>query len=147
MLSKTRGDYISNRAWFTDVISGEDVILRCTSALEYLQLFVGYMREKEIDVYAKTKGIYENINYHIVDTFEGIDYIRYGDILCSSVSQAVNDMFDDFDNTDRQALVQALSNYYYANNESFVGLNIKPENIERFESVKEWAIEYYNEEY
>ena len=145
MLSKTRGDYISSRAWFTDVISGEDVILRRVSALEYLQLFVGYMREKNIDVYAKTKGIYDNINYHIIDTFDAIDYIRHGDVLCSSFNQAINDMFDDFANADEQALVGALSNYYYKNNESFEGIFIKPENVERFESVKEWAIEYYDE--
>jgi len=145
MLSKTRRDYISSRAWFTDVISGEDVILRRVSALEYLQLFVGYMREKNIDVYAKTKGIYDNINYHIIDTFDAIDYIRHGDVLCSSFNQAINDMFDDFANADEQALVGALSNYYYKNNESFEGIFIKPENVERFESVKEWAIEYYDE--
>ena len=147
MLSKTRGDYISNRAWFTNVINGENVILRRVSALEYLQLFVGYMREKEIDVYAKAKGIYDNINYHIVDTFDGIDYIRHGDVLCSSFNQAINDIFDDFDNADEQALVEALSRYYYKHNESFDGLHIKPENIGHFESVKDWAIEYYDEGY
>ena len=145
MMSKTRGDFISNRAWFTNVISGEDVILRRVSALEYLQLFVGYMREKEIDVYAKTKGIYDNINYHIVDTFDGIDYIRHGGVLCSSFNQAINDMLDDFANADEQALVGALSNYYYKNNESFEGIFINPENIECFESLKEWAVEYYDE--
>jgi len=144
-MSKTRGDFISNRAWFTNVISGEDVILRRVSALEYLQLFVGYMREKEIDVYAKTKGIYDNINYHIVDTFDGIDYIRHGGVLCSSFNQAINDMLDDFANADEQALVGALSNYYYKNNESFEGIFINPENIECFESLKEWAVEYYDE--
>jgi hypothetical protein len=48
---------------------------------------------------------------------------------------------------DRQALVGALSNYYYANNENFDGLHIKPENIELFESVRDWAVEYYDEEY
>ena len=146
MSSKTSDNYASNRAWLRDVVGGEDVILRCVSALEYLQLFVGYMRENNIDVYAKTKGVYDNVNYHIINNFDRIDYIRYGNVLCSSFNQAVNDMFDDFDNTDRQALVEALSRYYYKNNNSFEGLYIKPENIEHFESVKEWAIEYYNEE-
>jgi len=146
MMSKTRGDYISNRAWFADVVGGEDVVLRCTSALEFMQLFVGYMREKNIDVYAKKKGIYENINYHVVDTFDGIDYIRHGNVLCSSFNQAINDMFDDFENADEQALVGALSNYYYANNNSFDGLVIKSENTNHFESVREWAIDYYKED-
>ena len=145
MLSKTSDDYISNRAWLGGVLSGEDIILRRVSALEYLQLFVGYAREKNIDVYAKIKGAYDNINYHVVDSFDGIDYIRYGNILCSSVNQAINDMFDDFDDTDRQALVEALSNYYYEHGKSFEELYIKPENTARFESVKEWAVEYYDE--
>jgi hypothetical protein len=55
-------------------------------------------------------------------------------------------MLHDFDNADRQALIQALSNYYYANNNSFNGLYIKPENTGHFESIKDWAIEYYNED-
>jgi len=145
MLSNTRGNYISNRAWLQDIIGGEEVILRCASALEYLQLFVGYMREEVIDVYAKTQGQYENIRYHIVDSFDGIDFIRHRSVLCSSVGQAVNDMLDDFDDADEQALVEALSKYYYAHNKSFDGLYIKPENLERFESIKEWAVDYYKE--
>ena len=88
-----QNNFIIRQLWFTDVINGEEVILRHVSALEYLQMFVGYMREKEIDVYAKTKGIYDNINYHIVDTFDGIDYIRHGNVLCSPFNQAINDMF------------------------------------------------------
>lgn len=147
MNTKKSDDYITNRAWFRAVINEEDIILRNVSALEYLQFFVGYFNEKEIDVYAKKKGIYDNINYNIVDSFDSIDYIRHENILCSSLNQAMNDMLNDFDNTDRQALVEALSRYYYKNNNSFEGLRINPENIEQFESVKEWAINYYNEEY
>ena len=145
MISKTRDNYTSNRAWLEDIVGGEEVILRCVSALEYLQLFVGYMREKEIEVYAKINGKYDNINYHIVDTFDNIDFIRHRNILCSSFNQAINDILNDFDNADEQALLEALSNYYYEHGESFEGLYIKPENIERFESIKEWAIDYYNE--
>jgi hypothetical protein len=145
MVSKASNDYISHRAWLGSVLSGEDVVLRRVSALEYLQLFVGYAREENIDVYAKMKGVYDNINYYVVDSFDGIDYIRHGNVLCSSVNQAINDIFDDFGNADEQALAEALSRYYYKNSESFKGLYIKPKNIERFESVKKWAIEYYNE--
>ena len=58
MQTNTSVNYISNRAWFRDVLRGEDVILRGVSALEYLQLFVGYVGESKINVYAKSKGIY-----------------------------------------------------------------------------------------
>ena len=50
MITKISDNYISNRAWFRDVLKGQDVILRGISALEYLQLFDGlnikYNKEK-----------------------------------------------------------------------------------------------------
>ena len=147
MVTKTRGNYISNKAWFRDIIGTdrEDVILCHTSALECLQLFAGYMNEKNIDVYAKEKGIYENINYRIINSFNDIDKIQVGGLLCTSVNQTINDMLNDFDNTDEQALVEALSKHYHANNGSFDGLVISPKNIKYFNAVKDWAIEYYKE--
>jgi len=55
-------------------------------------------------------------------------------------------MLDDFDNIDEQALIEGLSGYYYhSHGESFEGLSIKPENMARFNSIKDWAIEYCDE--
>jgi len=121
------------------------MILRRTSALEHLQLFGGYMRERTIDVYARHLGSFDNINYHVVDTFDGIDSVRFGNVLGTAVNQRLNDMLDDFDNIDEQSLAEGLSRYYYAHGKSFEGLSIKPENMERFNAVKDWAIEYYDE--
>jgi hypothetical protein len=53
-------------------------------------------------------------------------------------------MLDDYDNIDEQSLIVGLSRFYYTNGESFEGLHIAPENTELFNSVKEWAVEYYN---
>jgi len=144
MRTQTRGQYISRRAWLRDVANDGSIILRGRSALEYLQLFVGYSNETEIDVYATTEGQFENINYYVIDSFDGVDYVRDGNVLCSTVNQAVNDMLSD-ENTDEMALAEALSDYYHLNNESFGGLNIRPENMQRFEEMKEWAMEYYDE--
>ena len=138
--------YISSRDWMRDAVKGENVILRGVSALDFLRLFVGYLGENEIDVYATYRGPYENIHYHIVDSFDGIDFICDSGVLCSTFDQAINDMLGDFDNADEKALANALSNYYFANNESFDGLIIKPENMMHFEYLKEWAMEYYNED-
>ena len=137
--------YISNRDWIREAIVGQDVILRGLSALDYLRLFVGYLEESKIEVFSKSLGPYENIHYHVVDSFDGIDYLQDGGILCSTFSQAVNDMLGDFDNADEKALANALSNYYFLHNESFEGLFIKPENQKHFEYIKEWAMEYYDE--
>jgi len=141
---KSSDDYISNRAWLRDIVGGKEVILCGVSALEYLQLFDGYVKEKEIEVYSLEHGTDVNITYHIVSDFENIEYFQHGNVLCSSVSQTFNDMLKDYDNVDELALIVALSNYYYEHNSSFEGIQIKSENIKTFEQIKECAIGYYN---
>ena len=145
MTSLTRNDFLTTRSWHRAIVGGKDMILRRTSALEFLELFNGYMREKKIDVYAKQPGEYDNISYHIVDSFDDIDYVRFGDVLCTSASQTFNDMFNDYHNVDELSLIEGLSGYYFSHGESFDGIVIKPENMERFDSIKNWAIEYYDE--
>jgi len=146
MMSLTSNDFLTTRAWHRAVVGGKDMILRSTSALEFLELFGGYMREKKIDVYAKRREEYENIDCRVVDSFDGIDYIHSGDVLCTSVNQTFNDMLYDYDNVDEQSLVEGLSRYYYTHGTSFDGLIIKPENMKHFNAVKDWAIEYYSED-
>ena len=53
-------------------------------------------------------------------------------------------MLDDFDSIDEQSLVEALSRYYFMNGSSFDGLDIKQENMALFNSVMDWALDYYN---
>ena len=64
-------------------------------------------------------------------------------VCCTTFEQTINDMLSDFENTDEMALTEALSNYYYSHNESFDGLNIKPENRDTFEQLKQPVIDYY----
>ena len=145
MLSLTRNSFITSRAWHGSVVGGRDMILRCASALEFLELFGGYMHESKIEVYAKRPCEYDNIDCCVVDTFDGIDFVRFGDVLCTSINQTFNDMFDDYENIDELSLIEGLSGYYFSNRESFDGLLIKPDNMERFSAVRDWAIEYYDE--
>ena len=140
---KISSDYTSNRAWLRDVVGNQPMILRSVSALEYLQLFVGYFTENKVEVYALEESPEENIRCHIIEDLEAIEYIRFENVLCSSPSQAVNDMLSDFEHSDETALVEALSKYYYSHEESFSGLNIKKENQKRFEELKDWAINYF----
>ena len=140
---KISSDYTSNRAWLRDVVGNQPMILRSVSALEYLQLFVGYFSENKVEVYALVESSEENIRCHIIEDLEAIEYIRFENVLCSSPSQAVNDMLSDFEHSDETALVEALSKYYYSHEESFSGLNIKKENQKRFEELKDWAINYF----
>ena len=140
---KISSDYTSNRAWLRDVVGNQPMILRSVSALEYLQLFVGYFSENKVEVYALEESSEENIRCYIIEDLEAIEYIRFENVLCSSPSKAVNDMLSDFEHSDETALVEALSKYYYSHEESFSGLNIKKENQKRFEELKDWAINYF----
>ena len=140
---KISSDYTSNRAWLRDVVGNQPMILRSVSALEYLQLFVGYFSENKVEVSALEESSEENIRCYIIEDLEAIEYIRFENVLCSSPSQAVNDMLSDFEHSDETALVEALSKYYYSHEESFSGLNIKKENQKQFEELKDWAINYF----
>ena len=140
---KISSDYTSNRAWLRDVVGNQPMILRSVSALEYLQLFVGYFSENKVEVYALEESPEENIRCHIIEDLEAIEYIRFENVLCSSPSQAINDLLADSEHGDETALVEALSKYYYSHEESFSGLNIKKENQKRFEELKDWAINYF----
>jgi uncharacterized protein (DUF2126 family) len=145
MVAVNSDRFLTSRAWHRAVVGGKDMILRHTSALEHLGLFGGYIRDDRIEVYAIQRGEYENIDYTVVASFDEIDYTRFGNVLCTSVSQTINDMLDDFDNIDEQSLIEGLSRFYYTNGESFEGLYIAPENAELFNSVKDWAVDYYSQ--
>ena len=144
-ISKTSDEFLTNWAWFNDVVGGKDLVLCHASALQCLGLFSGYVNEKIIDVYAKKQGEYENINYRIISNFDNIGIADIDGVLCTSFDQTVNDMLADFDNTDEQALAEALSNYYHSNNGSFAGLSIQPQYMKNYGYMQEWAVDYYNE--
>ncbi len=141
--TKTSGYFKTHREWFQSVIT-EGVVLCYTSALELLGMFSGFTDESLIDVYALTKGRYKNIEYHLVDTYDGIEITEIGGVRCTSFEQTINDMLGDIYNADEWALTEALSNYFFTHNESFSGLHILPQNETAFENIKGSAIEYYN---
>lgn len=144
MRVKTNGDYTSHHEWFLDVLRGMDIVLSHTSALEFLGWFDGYVNEDQIDVYATEIGPYENINYFLIDSFDSLDIVVIDGLRCTTLNQTVNDMFRDYDRIDEPSLVQGLSDYYHDNGESFEGLIIEPQHAERFDAIKDWAIEFYN---
>lgn len=143
MNSKHSGMYFSNLEWLRDVFKNEDVILADVSALEVLGLFSGYVNEEKIYVYAKQKGLYDNVDYRIIDDFDSVEYVTKSGMKCTSINQTFNDMLRDTD--DMQALVEGLSNYYYENNETWNGLLIDEENLKKFNYLKNYAVDYYSE--
>lgn len=108
-----------------------------------MELFTGYLNERMIDVYAREKGIYQNINYNLVPDFRGIEYFTRNGLRCTSFTQTVNDMLHQIEETDDAALTEALATYYFAHDESFQGLCIFPENEAAFAKLASMAMAYY----
>lgn len=119
------------------------MILRGVSALEYLEYIDGYFGEDEIYVYAENEGAYENVHYKIIDNATHIEYKKLGNVLCSTFNQAINDTLNDRFSDD-QVICEALSNYFYSNNESFDELLISKDNFERFNTLVNSAVSFYS---
>jgi hypothetical protein len=137
------GQYVSLKAWYQDILKNKNAILRGRSALEYLEYFNGYLYENEIEIYSVEPVLADDVTVIFVDSFNNIEYINDGSVLCSTFEQAVNDMLADFEKSDEQALLEALSRYYYTNSRSFSRLNISPFLQDRFLEVQSQAIDYY----
>jgi len=132
----------SNRARLRRHVEGKDVILRGVSALEYMEMFVGYMADTSVEVYAKDNNAAESFDFRIVECFETIDYFQDGHIRCATFNQVVNDMLSEFETMDEAALAEALSEYYEEQG-SFEGLIVAPEHMVHFNEMMDWAREYH----
>ena len=119
----------------------KNVILFGESALDYYRLTNGGT-PLFVEVYATT-NLPLPFKVHKVKNFNNIDYDVIDGIMVSSIDQSLNDMLSSKD-ADYQALDEALSNYYYQNNESFDGIHILKKNLEKFNKEKEYAIHYYD---
>jgi hypothetical protein len=137
-------DYVSTEEWLEAVIDGDDLILRRTSALEYHQLFVGFVNEQLVEVFSLQPINEPNIDCCVVPSFDHIEYELIRQLKCTTVEFTVNEMLRDFDTVDPEPLIEALAHYYFSHNDSFDGLNIWNSNLPVFNEVKEWAKCYYN---
>ena len=142
-MSKKRRDYKTSQEWHRAVIGGENVILRTTSALEEMNLLLDYDNDDIVEVYALQNKQKDNIEYCIVETFDGIETMNVGDVVCTTPSQTFDDIMDEYDSCDENALLVGLTNYYLKNGESYDGLSISERNLGLFDYLKEWAMEYY----
>lgn len=134
-LPYTKFDYYRSQMKFR-----KNAILRAESATEYLGITDGHFSHL-IKVYATTDLPYPFIVTK-VKNFNDIDYEIRDGVLVTSISKSIDDMISDKE-SDKQILDQALSNYYYRNNESFDGLIISEKNIKEFNKEKQLALEYY----
>ncbi|MDE5557385.1 MAG: hypothetical protein K2J32_06775 [Ruminococcus sp.] len=126
----------------------ENIVLCCSSALRFLywqstELWIESADEYEyrIDVYALKQGQYDDVSYHVVDSFDDIDIETLGNLHFTSFEQSVNDLLrksadSGIRDYEESVLMLSLSAYYIQHRNGFGNLNIRQENTAEFEKVK-----------
>ena len=140
-----RSDYVGALSWLKAVRErlGEEVVFALDEALMCQGSFGGRSDEYIVWVYGDDK----------VTDFNGV--VLLGNKVSQYCIQEKNGLrFTDFNRTlsdalanesilDMQGITEAVSRYYYSNNESFNGLSVSPEYQERFERLANEARDYY----
>ena len=141
-----RSDYIGSLAWLRAVRDrlGDNVVFALDEALMCQGNFGGRSDEYIVWVYgddsvARYNGVVVLGNYisqYSVKEKNGLKYTEF--------NRTLSDAFANEDILDMQGITEAVSHYYYSNNESFSGLSVPPKYQERFERLACEAIDYYN---
>lgn len=142
-----RSDYIGSLSWLKAVREriGENVVFALDEALMCQGNFGGRSDEYIVWVYGadsvtRFNGVVilgNKISPYSVKEKNGL---RYTDL-----NRTLSDALANEDILDMQGITEAVSRYYYSNNESFDGLSVAPEYQERFEKLAREAIDYYND--
>ena len=141
-----RSDFVGALSWLKSVREriGENVVFALDEALMCQGSFGGRSDEYIIWVYGDDK----------VSDFNGV--VLLGNKVSQYCIKEKNGLrFTDFNRTlsdalanesilDMQGITEAVSRYYYSNNESFSGLSVAPEYQERFDILANEARDYYN---
>ena len=141
-----RSDHIGSLSWLKAVREriGENIVFALDEALMCQGSFGGRNDEYIVWVYGDDK----------VSDFNGV--VLLGNKISPYCVREKNGLcFTDFNRTlsdalaneailDMQGITEAVSRYYYSNNESFSGISVSPEYQDRFERLASEAIEYYD---
>ena len=142
-----RSDYVGSIAWLKAVRDrlGENVVFALDEALMCQGSFGGRNEEYVIWVYGddsvtRYNGVVvlgNTISQYSVREKNGLKFTEFNRTLCDALAnESILDM---------QGITEAVSRYYYSNNESFSGLFVAPEYQKRFEGLAADAVDYYTD--
>lgn len=140
-----RSDFVGALSWLAAVRDRlGDVVFALDEALMCEGRFGGRNDEYIVWVYgddlvSRFNGVVvlgNRISPYSVREKNGLRYTDFNRTLSDALAnEAILDM---------QGITEAISKYYYSNNESMNGLSVAPEYQERFEKLAAEAIEYYD---
>jgi len=143
----SRGQYIGAVSWLRAVRDrlGNDVVFALDDALMCDGRFGGRSEEYIVWVYGneavtRFNGVAvlgNSVSPYCVCEKNGLRYTDF--------NRTISDALANESILDMQGITEAVSRYYFTNNESLHGLSVAPEHQERFERLAQEAIEYYDE--
>lgn len=141
-----RRDYRGAAAWLKAVrdVLGNSVVFALDEALMCQGSFGGRSDEYIVWVYgddslAGYNGVVVLGNYISPYCVEERNGLRFTDF-----NRTIADSFANEKILDMQGITEAVSKYYFTNNESFDGVSIAPEYQSRFEELADEAVNYYD---
>ena len=141
-----RSDFIGSLAWLRAVRDtlGENVVFALDEALMCQGSFGGHSDEYIVWVYGddsvtRFNGVVvlgNHISPYSVKEKNGLKFTEF--------NRTLSDALANEDILDMQGITEAVSRYYYSNNESFNGISVAPEYQDRFDRLANEAIDYYS---
>lgn len=140
-----RNDYIGGLAWLRAVQGclGNSVVFALDEALMCQGNFLGRSDEYIVWVYGDNSLLEYNGVVVLGDEINPQNVIEKNGLLFTTFNRTIIDAFANENILDMQGITEALAKYYSDNGNSFDGLFITPEYQNRFEQLKEDALDYY----
>lgn len=142
-----RSDYVGATSWLKAVSEslGDKVVFALDEALMCSGSFGGRSDEFIIWVYGDDRLTRYNGVTVIGNYVSPINVREKNGLKFTDFNRTLSDALANESILDMQGTIEALSRYYYSNGESFQGLSVAPEYQDRFDSLANEAIEYYDE--
>lgn len=142
-----RSDFVGVSSWLKAIKDrlGEDVVFALDEALMCQGSFGGRSDEFIVWVYGDDSVSRYNGVVVIGNRVSSYNINEKNGLKFTDFNRTVSDALANESILDMQGTIEALSRYYYANGESFEGLSVAPEYQDRFESLADEAIAYYDE--
>ena len=142
-----RSDYVGSISWLKAVRDriGEDVVFALDEALMCQGSFGGRSDEYIVWVYGADSVTRFNGVVVLGNKISPYNVREKNGLRFTDLNRTLSDALANESILDMQGITEAVSRYYYSNNESFDGLFVAPEYQERFEKLAREAIGYYND--
>lgn len=142
-----RSDFVGAVSWLKAVRDriGEDVVFALDEALMCQGSFGGRSDEYIVWVYGADSVTRFNGVVVLGNKISPFSVKEKNGLRFTDLNRTLSDALANESILDMQGITEAVSRYYYSNNESFDGLFVAPEYQERFEKLAREAIDYYND--